>query len=337
MRERKISYMSNNCGNDVNQIKISSLSKIQGQADVVDLLQVSLESYFNSRSTAKPENMPSFGPVLLVGHSGTGKSLVAQALHSELGNLNLIESNGEMVSTTSELSSMLITADENTTVFIDECQALNSKVQHILLTAISERKLYVPRGTSKKTSYSVPLANFTLILASTHEYQLQDALRNRMRIYCRFNYYSIDDLTNIVKQRADSLGWKYENDEVLRTISIRAKSTPRLALNRNLQMAYNVSISHNNEMITLSDVEEAFKLLKIDELGLDTLERQYLRTLLNGSNKLNVLSSKTGLPSATISNVIEPFLLREGLIDKDGSNRNITEKGKHHILNTNYQ
>jgi Holliday junction DNA helicase RuvB len=157
-----------------------------------------------------------------------------------------------------------------------------------------------------------------------------------MRIYCRFNYYSIDDLTNIVKQRADSLGWKYENDEVLRTISIRAKSTPRLALNRNLQMAYNVSISHNNETITMADVDEAFRLLKIDELGLDTLERQYLRTLLNGSNKLNVLSSKTGLPSATISNVIEPFLLREGLIDKDGSNRTITEKGKHHILNTDY-
>ena len=328
--------MSNNCGNDVNQIKISSLSKIQGQADVVDLLQVSLESYFNSRSTAKPENMPSFGPVLLVGHSGTGKSLVAQALHSELGNLNLIESNGEMVSNVSELSSMLITADENTTVFIDECQALNSKVQHILLTAISERKLYIPRGTSKKSSYSVPLANFVLILASTHEYMLQAALRNRIRIYCRFNYYSIDDLTNIVKQRADSLGWKYENDEVLRTISIRAKSTPRLALNRNLQMAYNVSISHNNEMITMADVDEAFKLLKIDELGLDTLERQYLRTLLNGSNRLNVLSSKTGLPSATISTVIEPFLLREGLIDKDGSSRTITEKGKHHILNTDY-
>ena len=326
-----------NIGNDVNQIKISSLSRIQGQPDVVDLLQVNLESYFTSRSTAKPENMPSFGPVLLVGASGTGKSLVAQALHSELGNLNLIESNGEMISSVSELSAMLITADENTTIFLDEAQSLNSKVQHILLTAISERKLYIPRGTSKKSSYSVPLANFTLILASTHEYQLQDALRNRMRIYCRFNYYSISDLTLIVKQRADSLGWKYENDEVLRTIAFRAKSTPRLALNRNLQMAYNVSVSHNNETITMADVEEAFKLLKIDELGLDTLERQYLRTLLNGSNKLNVLSSKTGLPSATISNVIEPFLLREGLIDKDGSNRNITEKGKHHILNTNYQ
>ena len=328
--------MPNNCGNDVNQIKISSLSRIQGQADVVDLLQVNLESYFTSRSTAKPENMPSFGPVLLVGHSGTGKSLVAQALHSELGNLNLIESNGEMISSTSDITQILLSADENTTIFIDEAQSINSKVQHILLTAISEKKLYVPRGTSKKSSYSVPLANFTLILASTHEYQLQDALRNRMRIYCRFNYYSIDDLTNIVKQRADSLGWKYENDEVLRTIAFRAKSTPRLALNRNLQMAYNVSVSHNNETITMADVEEAFKLLKIDELGLDTLERQYLRTLLNGSNKLNVLSSKTGLPSATISNVIEPFLLRTELIEKIGSDRTITEKGKYHILNTDY-
>ena len=73
-------------GTDVNQIKINSLSRIQGQPDVVNLLQVNLESYFNSRATAKPENMPSFGPVLLVGPSGTGKSLVSQALHSELAN-----------------------------------------------------------------------------------------------------------------------------------------------------------------------------------------------------------------------------------------------------------
>ena len=69
----------------------------------------------------------------------------------------------------------------------------------------------------------------------------------------------------------------------------------------------------------------------MDELGLDTLERQYLRILLNGANKLNVLSSKTGIPSATISNVIEPFLLREGLIDKNGCNRVLTDKGKKHI------
>jgi len=321
-------------GNDVNQVKISSLNKIQGQPDVVNLLKVSLESYFNSRSTAKPENMPSFGPVLLVGASGTGKSLVAQALHSELANLNLIETNGESVSSVGEMAAILLSATNDTTVFLDEAQSINTRCQHLLLTAISERKLYIPRGSSKKSAFSIPLANFTLILASTHEYQLQDALRNRIRIYCRFNYYNIENLTDIVKQRANALGWKVESEEVLRTIALRSKQTPRLALNRNLQMAYNVSISHNNEMITLSDVEESFQLLKIDELGLDSLERQYLRALVNGSNKLNVLSSKTGLPSATISNVVEPFLLREGLIDKYGSNRMITKKGKEHINKT---
>ena len=98
--------MTQNIGNDVNQVRINSLSKIQGQPDVVQMLQVSLESYFNARSTAKPENMPSFGPVLLVGPSGTGKSLCAQALHSELGNLNLIESNGEMVNSVGEITSI---------------------------------------------------------------------------------------------------------------------------------------------------------------------------------------------------------------------------------------
>ncbi|MHB9071651.1 MAG: Holliday junction DNA helicase RuvB C-terminal domain-containing protein [Sedimentisphaerales bacterium] len=325
-----------NIGTDVNQIKINSLNHIQGQPDVVNLLKVSLESYFNSRASAKPDNMPSFGPVLLVGPSGTGKSLVSQALHSELANLNLIESNGESVSSVGEMAAILLSATNDTTIFLDEAQSINNKVQNILLTAISERKLFLPRGGSRKSSFSVPLANFCLILASTHEYQLQDALRNRMRIYCRFNYYSIDDLTNIVKQRADSLGWKYENEEVLRTIALRAKQTPRLALNRNLQMAYNVSTSHDREMITLSDVEEAFKLLKIDELGLDTLERQYLRTLLNGSTKLNVIASKTGLPSATLQNVVEPFLIRENLIDKQGCTRILTEKGKQHILHTEY-
>jgi holliday junction DNA helicase RuvB len=323
--------------NDVNQVKITSLNHIQGQPDVVRVLKTNLEAFFNSRISAKPENMPSFGPCLLVGHSGTGKSLIAQALHCELGNLKLIETNGEMVNSQLEIASILLNADENTTVFVDEAQAIGSKVQHILLTALSEKKLYIPRGSSRRTSFTVPLPNFTLILASTHEYQLQSALLNRMRIYCRFNYYSIEDLTEIIRQRANALSWKVENDEVLRTIALRSKQTPRLALNRNLQMAYNVSTSHSNEKITMADLEEAFNLLKIDELGLDCLERQYLRTLLNGATRLNVIASKTGLPVATISNVIEPFLLREGLIDKNGSTRMITEKGRQHIATTMYQ
>jgi Holliday junction DNA helicase RuvB len=240
-----------------------------------------------------------------------------------------------MLNNTAELSSVLLTADENTTIFVDECQALNSKAQHLLLTAISEKKLYVPRGRTKNVKREIPLANFVIILASTHEFQLQDALRNRMRIYCRFDYYSIEDLTDIVKQRADALQWKYESIDVLKELASRAKQTPRLALNRNLQMAWNVCSSHDRTTITMSDVNEAFRLLQVDSLGLDTLPRAYLKQLAKYKTmKLNVIASKLALPRQTIASVIEPYLLRTELIEKKGSDRAITDKGRTHLETT---
>lgn len=317
-------------GTDVNQINITSLKHIKGQPQVIDVLKVNLDAYFNCRSNG---TSTSFGPALLVGPSGTGKSLVAKALHLELANLKLFETNAEMLTPT-ELTTILIEADDNTTIFIDEAQGLDSKTQHILLTALSEQKLFTPRKNNKN-GFAIPLANFTLLLASTHEYQLQDALRNRMRIYARFNYYNTDNLVDIVKQRADALKWAYESEEVLRVIAQRSKQTPRIALNRNLQMAYNVCSSNNRDVITLDDVYTAFRLLEIDELGLDTLERDYLQELSKHETiKLNVISSKIGLPRQTICNVIEPYLLRQELVEKIGSDRVITQKGMEHITTT---
>jgi len=179
------------------------------------------------------------------------------------------------------------------------------------------------------------MANFTLLLASTHEYQIQDALRNRMRIYARFGYYSDNDLVGIVKQRVDALKWEYESIDVLRVIAERSKQTPRIALNRNLQMAYNVCSSDNRSVITMADVIQAFELLEIDELGLDSVERSYLFELTkHKSMKLNVIASKIGLPRQTVATVIEPYLLRTELIEKQSSDRVITDKGKEHIDKT---
>ena len=319
-------------GTDINQIEITSLNHIKGQPQVQELLRVNIDAYFQNRAN---NGNSSFGPALLLGPSGVGKTLTAKAIHSELANLNLVESNGEMLNNTAELTSVLLTADDNTTIFIDECQALNSKAQHLLLTAISERKLYVPRGRDKNVKREIPLANFVLLFSSTHEFQLQDALRNRMRIYCRFDYYSIDDLTGIVKQRADALGWEYESIDVLRELASRARQTPRLALNRNLQMAWNVCSSHDRTTITMEDVTEAFRLLQIDSLGLDSLPREYLKQLAkHDSMKLNVLASKLALPRQTISSVIEPYLLRMELLEKKGSDRAITIKGRNHMETT---
>ena len=317
-------------GTDVNQFEITSLSKIRGQKKVTDLLKVNLDAYFQSRSA---ENSGSFGPALLCGYSGTGKTLVAKALHAELANLELIETNGEMLSNSSELVSILLSATKDTTIFIDECQGMNSRSQHILLTALSEKVLYVPQKGNTKSKRTIPLENFTLLMATTHEYFLQDALRNRMRIYCRFEHYALEDLVEIIRQRALALKWDIESEQVLIEIAKRSKKTPRIALNRNLQQCWNVCSSQGRNVITMNDVHQAFELLQIDALGLDELERSYLRVLQqNGSTPLNVISSKLALPSQTIKNVLEPYLLQEGLIAKNkSSHREMTSLADEHL------
>jgi Holliday junction DNA helicase RuvB len=269
----------------------------------------------------------------LAGPSGTGKTLVAKAIHSELANLKLIETNGETLNNKYELFGTLINADDNTTIFIDEAQALNRTAQHILLTALSEGVLHVPSRSCSSYSHPVRLAKFTVVVATTHEHSLQNALRNRMRICCRFDYYKVDDLVEIVRQRADALRWRYESDDVLRAIAQRAKRTPRLALNRNLHACWQVAVGRDSKTITIEDVETAFRCQQIDELGLEQIDRAYLKLLLKqGTTPVGVLASQMMLPSLTVQRVIEPYLLKEELITKDKSSRRaITDKGRRHM------
>ena len=324
-------------GTDINNVKITSLSDVIGQIPVIDILRLYIRAHCNIRMTTGIPDVP-FGPILFTGPSGTGKTMTVKAIHADLGNLHLIETNGEAVNKKSELFSILINADMNTTVFIDESHGMNSKTQNLLLTALSEKILYVPTGQSSGNSHSIPLANFTMILATTHEYQLKDALRNRMRIHCRFEYYTEEELVEIVRQRIKPLNWKYESDDVLKMIAQRAKKTPRLALNRNLQTCWHVTQSHDRELITIDDAKEAFSHLQIDAIGLDHLDRSYLNVLFEcDKTSLGVLSSKLSLPGQTIQRVVEPYLLREGFIIKDKSLRMITQKGRKHVMTTSNQ
>jgi len=321
-------------GTDVSQVEPHSLSHIKGQPQVVETLQVHLQAHFQVRCTTRKADQP-LGPTILAGPSGTGKTLVAKALHAELGNLRLAQTNGETLNRPLELVAMLLNADEYTTVFIDEAQGMSSKTQHVLLTAISDRQLPIAGGPSRQ-QYSLPLKPFTLILATTHEYLLQEALRNRMRVYCRFDYYSVADLTEIVRQRADALGWAYESPGVLRVIAERAKGVARYAIERNLHTCRQVALCHDHEVITSVDLEEAFHHLQVDELGLDDLDRRYLRALLRqGRAPLNMLTATLGLPSQTIQGIVEPYLIKEGLISKDRSSvRMLTERGRTHLSTT---
>lgn len=157
-----------------------------------------------------------------------------------------------------------------------------------------------------------------------------------MRIQCRFDYYSVEDLVEIIRQRAAALDWQYESDEVLQMIAQRAKATPRQALHRNLQTCWEVAMSHDRNLITLADTHEAFHHLQIDELGLEAMDRRYLAVLAQGGPvSLGTVSARLGLPPLTVQRVIEPYLIREDLITKGKSSaRILTEKGRRHIETT---
>jgi Holliday junction DNA helicase RuvB len=271
--------------------------------------------------------------LLFTGPSGTGKTFCANVLHNELGNDEFLKFNSEGFNK-SDLYKCLFGHDKDNgriTVFLDEAHALDKKIQNILLTAVSEGFVNSPKAEQGR-SYPIPVAPFTLILATTHEYKLIEALRNRMTMIIKLSFYNNNALSRIVLNYVHSHDFEFENESLCRQIAERAKNTPRLAVNRIASMAMRVAAGESRDIITDYDLKQAFRLLKIDHLGLNSDERCYLECLAKNQRvKRNILSSMTGLPAQTISEVIEPYLLRKELIYKDGNERVITKKGRTHI------
>ena len=166
---------------------------------------------------------------------------------------------------------------------------------------------------------SLPLNDFTVLLSTTDEYNLLQPLRDRMRLTLRFGYYSDEDLATVVLQRANALGW--EVDEFLPgLIASRSRGTPRLAL-RLLQSCRRVCRANGETVITVAHLFRACDLEQLDHLGLGPMEQRYLQIVNDGNTRLNVIASILGLPSRTVAEVTEPFLIRSELLTKDDQGR----------------
>jgi Holliday junction DNA helicase RuvB len=151
-----------------------------------------------------------------------------------------------------------------------------------------------------------------------------------MKLILRFEFYSIEELTEVLRQRCKALRWEVGED-VLPLIAKRARGTPRLAL-RLLQSCRRVCRASNEMVVTSQHLEKACMLEQIDPLGLGPVEQKYLNVLAGGASRLNVVSSMIGLPTRTISHVTEPFLIRVGLIGKDDQGRRqLTAEGREHL------
>jgi Holliday junction DNA helicase RuvB len=309
---------------DVGDITPTSLSHLIGQQSVIGQVAVALEAAF--------ADSKKFDDALLVGGPGLGKTQLAKGIAAELAS-NFHEVLGQTVENSADLNAVLLSSKDKDVVFIDEAHELPKEHQTALYLALDQRRICLSGSKSGRTPQSIPIANFTVLLATTDEYCLLQPLRDRMKLVLRFQFYSEDELAILVKQRCLALQWAVE-ESIFPFIAQRSRGTPRLAL-RLLQACRRVARAEGQMTITLAHLDRACILEQIDALGLGPTEQQYLAALASGASRLNVLASLLGLPVRTVSQVTEPFLIRAGLFVKDDQGRRqLTPKGWEHLSRT---
>lgn len=312
-----------NQSTDMNQIGPSSLGHLVGQKGVIEQVKVAIEAAF--------ADSKAFDHSLLVGPAGCGKTQTAKVIAAEMAG-DFHESLGQALESPSDLNALLLGAKDKDVVFIDEAALIPSEQQHALLIALDQRKIVLAGGKTGRSPQSIPLNSFSLLMATTDEYKLIAPLIDRMRLVLRFQFYDEADLVEITRQRCKALNWPID-DDVLPHISRRSRGVPRLAL-RLVMASRRVARSEGESRICLDHLERACGLEGIDHLGLGPTEQQYMRILAEGSNRLNVISSRLGLPPRTVSGVTEQFLIREGFVDKDDQGKRfLTPKGREHLSN----
>lgn len=306
---------------DINDVKPSALNHMIGQKSVVAQVAVALEAAFADGKT--------FDHALLVGSPGLGKTQTAQIIAQEMAS-SFHDVLGQSITCAADLNALLLGAKDKDVVHVDEAHELEKPYQTALYLALDQRKIVLQGGKSGRSPQSIPISDFTLLLSTTDEYALLQPLRDRMKLLLRFEFYSPDDLAEIVKHRSRALAWNVES-EVLPEIARRSRGTPRLAL-RLLAACRRVCRAEGEETITVNHLQRACALEQTDDQGLGPTEQRYLIALADGANRLNVLASMLGLPARTVSQVTEPFLIRAGLILKDDQGRRqLTEKGREHL------
>lgn len=315
--------MSDNESNEISDVAPSSIKHLIGQKGVIDQVAVALDAAFADNRK--------FDHALLVGPPGVGKSALAAVIAAEMA-AEFHETLGQSIKTPADFNALLLAAKNKDVVHIDECHELAKPYQTAIYRAIDKREIVLSGGKPGNGPQGIPLGDFTLLLSTTDEYNLLQPLRDRMRLLLRFDFYSGEDLTTVLLQRTRALRWEVE-EQVLPLIAKRARGTPRLAL-RLLQSCRRVCRAAGETTITAEHLERACALEQIDDLGLGPVEQRYLRVVAGGASRLNVIASMLGLPTKTVSEVVEPFLIRAGLVVKDDQGRReLTAEGRGHLSN----
>ena len=301
-------------------IRPDSFDEYIGQTDVKENIKVFVKA-------AKLRNT-NLDHVLLYGPPGLGKTTLAHIIANELGS-NIKTASGPTIEKSGDLAAILSTLEPNDVLFIDEIHRMPRYIEEVLYSAMEDFKLDIIIGSEGQSrSIKIDLPPFTLVGATTRAGDLSSPLRDRFGIVSKLEFYTDDELTQIVERTARVIGSKIDKDAA-HEIAIRSRKTPRIA-NRLLKRVSDFALVDDKKKIDLDTVKKSLERLKINPHGLDSTDIEYLMSIIKKFNGgpvgIESIASSIGEEATTIEDVIEPFLLQEGYVKRTSRGRVVTEK-----------
>ena len=296
-----------------------------GQEKVKQNLKIYIE--------AAKQRKESLDHVLLYGPPGLGKTTLAGIIANEMG-VNLKVTAGPAIEKPGEMAAILNNLQEGDILFVDEIHRLNRQVEEVLYPAMEDYviDIIIGKGATAR-SIRIDLPKFTLVGATTRAGMLSAPLRDRFGVVNRLEFYTTDELLQIIKGSAGKLNVEID-DEGARELARRSRGTPRLA-NRLLKRVRDFAQIKYDGKITREVTDFALDLLEVDKLGLDNTDRQIIMTLINNFNGgpvgLDTQAVSVGEDSGTLEDVYEPYLVQNGLILRTPRGRVASDEAYRHF------
>lgn len=271
--------------------------------------------------------------VLLFGPPGLGKTTLAHIIGREMG-VNIRHTSGPVIEKAGDLAALLTNLESNDVLFIDEIHRLSPAVEEILYPALEDYQLDIMIGEGPAArSVKLDLPPFTLIGATTRAGMLTNPLRDRFGIVSRLEFYTTDELTKIIKRSAALLKTSIDGNGA-REIASRSRGTPRIA-NRLLRRVRDFADVKFQGKIDQTVADEALRILDVDGRGLDVMDRKLLEAIIyrfaGGPVGVDNLAAAIGESRDTIEDVIEPFMIQEGYIQRTPRGRLATPRAFSHF------